>query len=79
VLELFRTLIEYRSAEVQRRLEKVGREASMLHVDILLLIYHFARFSAGNVIETGPYFGGSTIAAAFGARESWHTEKNHHY
>ena len=70
VLELLRTLMEYRSAEVRQRLEKVGREASMLHVDVLLLIYHFARFSSGNVLEIGPYVGGSTIAAAFGARES---------
>ena len=69
VLELLRTLMEYRSAEVRQRLEKVGREASMLHMDVLLLIYHFARFGAGNVLEIGPYIGGSTIAAAFGARE----------
>jgi predicted O-methyltransferase YrrM len=70
VLELLRTLMEYRSAEVRQRLEKVGREASMLHVDVLLLIYHLARFSVGDVLEIGPYVGGSTIAAAFGARES---------
>ena len=70
VLELLRTLMEYRSSEVRQRLEKVGREASMLHVDVLLLIYHFARFSAGDVLEIGPYVGGSTIAAAFGARQS---------
>jgi predicted O-methyltransferase YrrM len=70
VLELLRTLMEYRSAEVRHRLEKVGREASMLHMDVLLLIYHFARFGAGNILEIGPYIGGSTIAAAFGARES---------
>lgn len=70
VLELLRTLMEYRSAEVRHRLEKVGREASMLHMDVLLLIYHFARFGTGNVLEIGPYIGGSTIAAAFGARES---------
>lgn len=70
VLELLRTLMEYRSAEVRHRLEKVGREASMLHMDVLLLIYHFARFGAGNVLEIGPYIGGSTIAAAFGVRDS---------
>src|SRR5258708_36888409 len=68
VLELLRTLMEYRSAEVRQRLEIVGREASMLHIDVLLFIYHFARFSAGNVLEIGPYVGGSSIAAAFGAR-----------
>jgi predicted O-methyltransferase YrrM len=75
VLELLRALMEYRSAEVRHRLEKVGREASMLHMDVLLLIYHFARFGAGNVLEIGPYIGGSTIAATFGARESGSEKK----
>src|SRR5438094_5561468 len=59
-----------RSPDVRHRLEKVGRAASMLHTDVLLLIYHFARFSSENILEIGPYVGGSTIAAAFGARES---------
>ena len=58
VLELLRKLMEYRSDEVRHRLEKVGRAASMLHVDVLLLIYHFARFSPGNIMEIGPYIGG---------------------
>jgi predicted O-methyltransferase YrrM len=70
VLGLLRTLMEYRSAEVRHRLEKVGRESSMLHMDVLLLIYHFARLNTGNVLEVGPYIGGSTIAAAFGVRDS---------
>src|SRR6266480_3623989 len=43
VLELLRKLMEYRSSDVRHRLEKVGRAASMLHMDVLLLIYHFAR------------------------------------
>src|SRR5437773_9723096 len=70
VLELLRKLMEYRSSGVRHRLEKVGRAASMLHTDVLLLIYHFAGISSGNILEIGPYVGGSTIAAAFGARES---------
>src|SRR5437870_11916757 len=70
VLDLLRTLMEYRSSDVRQRLEKVGRAASMLHMDVLLLIYHFARFGEGNILEIGPYIGGSTVAAAFGARES---------
>src|SRR5262249_7489979 len=76
MLKLLRTLMEYRSSEVRQRLEKVGREASMLHMDVLLLIYHFARFAAGNILEIGPYIGGSTIAAAFGARRMRYSEKN---
>jgi predicted O-methyltransferase YrrM len=70
MLELMYKLMEYRSHEIRHRLEKVGRAASMLHMDVLLLIYHFARFGMGNILEIGPYIGGSTIAAAFGARES---------
>ena len=70
ILELMYRLMEYRHQEIRHRLEKVGRAASMLHVDVLLLIYHFAKFGTGNILEIGPYIGGSTIAAALGARES---------
>ena len=70
MLELMYKLMEYRSHEIRHRLEKVGRAASMLHMDVLLLIYHFARFASGNILEIGPYIGGSTIAAAFGVRDS---------
>jgi predicted O-methyltransferase YrrM len=70
VLDLMYKLMEYRNQEIRHRLEKVGRAASMLHLDVLLLIYHFAKFGTGNILEIGPYIGGSTIAAAFGARES---------
>ena len=70
ILELMSRLMEYRHQEVRHLLEKVGRAASMLHLDVLLLIYHFARNAKGDVLEIGPYIGGSTIAAAFGVRES---------
>ncbi len=70
MLELMYKLMEYRSHEIRHRLEKVGRAASMLHMDVLLLIYHFARFGPGDILEIGPYIGGSTIAAAFGVRDS---------
>jgi predicted O-methyltransferase YrrM len=70
ILDLMSKLIDYRSHETRHRLEKVCRAASMLHVDVLILLYHFAKVCAGNILEIGPYIGGSTIAAAFGARES---------
>jgi predicted O-methyltransferase YrrM len=70
ILELMAKLIEYRSHDTRHRLEKVGRAASMLHIDVLLLIYHFAKVCEGNILEIGAYIGGSTIAAALGARES---------
>src|SRR5207237_10166908 len=63
-------LMEYRSQEIHHRLGKIGAVTSMLHVDVLLLIYHFAKIAMGNILEIGPYIGGSTIAAAFGARQS---------
>ena len=67
--------MEYRHQEIRHRLEKVGRAASMLHLDVLLLIYHFAKIGTGNILEIGPYIGGSTIAAAIGARESGRANK----
>jgi len=75
ILELMYRLMEYRHQEIRHRLEKVGRAASMLHVDVLLLIYHFAKFGTGNILEIGPYIGGSTIAAAIRARESGRANK----
>ena len=75
ILELMYRLMEYRHQEIRHRLEKVGRAASMLHLDVLLLIYHFAKFGTGNILEIGPYIGGSTIAAAIGARESGSAKK----
>jgi len=63
-------LMEYRNQEIRQRLEKVGSAASMLHLDVLLIIYHFAKITPGNVLEISPYVGGSTIAAAFEACES---------
>src|SRR5437660_9904750 len=70
VIELMYRLMEYRNQEIRHRLEKVGRAASMLHLDVLLLIYHFAKFGSGNILEIGPYIGGSTIAAAVGPGHS---------
>ncbi len=70
ILDLMAKLMDYRRQDVRHRMEKVWRKASMLHVDVLLLIYHFAKVCAGNILEIGPYIGGSTIAAALGARES---------
>jgi predicted O-methyltransferase YrrM len=75
VLDLMYKLMEYRHQEIRHRLEKVGRAASMLHTDVLLLIYHFAKIAPGNILEIGAYIGGSTIAAAIGARESGRTKK----
>src|SRR5438445_11964611 len=75
MLDLMYKLMEYRSQEIHHRLGKIGAATSMLHVDVLLLIYHFAKIAMGNILEIGPYIGGSTIAAAFGVREGGTPEK----
>ncbi|SRR6266487_4606694 len=66
VIDLMYRLMEYRNQEIRHRLEKVGRATSMLHRDVLLLIYHFAKVAQGDVLEIGPYIGGSTIPPHLG-------------
>jgi predicted O-methyltransferase YrrM len=48
---------------------------SMLGIDVLVLIYHFARVAEGNILEIGSFVGGSTIAAGLGARDSGRRKK----
>src|SRR5437764_12365253 len=71
VLELLRKLMEYRSDEVRHRFEKVGRAASMLHMDVLLLTYHLARFRAGNILVFVPYVRESAIDALSDITDTW--------
>ena len=67
---LMQTLMGYRSSSVYQRAKKTGEKYSMLHPDVLTLIYHFGKISTGDVLEIGPYLGGSTIAAAYGVQDS---------
>jgi len=46
-----------------------------LHLDVLILIYHFAKICSGNILEIGAFLGGATIAAAFGVRDSGDNKK----
>ncbi len=47
----------------------------MLHLDVLILIYHFAKICPGHILEIGAFVGGATIAAAFGVRDSGQNKK----
>jgi predicted O-methyltransferase YrrM len=67
---LMQTLAEYRGHPINSELQKMPRKHSMLHLDVLTLIYHFANIGSGHILEIGPYLGGSTIAAAYGVRDS---------
>ena len=75
MLELMRALVIYRAGEVRPQLTKVVEAASMLHLDSLLVTYHFAKFATGHVLEIGAFLGGSTIAAALGIRASGEAKK----
>jgi len=67
--ELMHTLVQCRQAPIQEQLGKI-RKLSMLHLDVLFLIYHFAKTCSGHVLEIGAFLGGATTAAALGVRES---------
>ena len=69
-LALMETLVRCRQEPISVRLREIRHKLSMLHEDVLLLIYHFSKSTPGNILEIGPYLGGSTIAAGFGARDS---------
>jgi phosphinothricin acetyltransferase len=69
-LSLMRTLMQYRQEPIHSALLKVRDKHSMLHLDVLILIYHFAKICSGQILEIGAFVGGATIAAAFGVRDS---------
>jgi predicted O-methyltransferase YrrM len=73
-LELMRKLIEYRrQKDLHHQLMKAA-ECSMLGIDAIVMLYHCAKVSVGNILEVGSYVGGATIAMAMGVRDSG-TEK----
>jgi predicted O-methyltransferase YrrM len=73
--ELMQKLIEYRhNKPLQHRLSKAG-PYSMLSIDVLALVHYFAKAGEGDILEIGSFIGGSTIAAAMGARDSGKTKK----
>jgi len=74
-LELMRKLIEYRYQKALHHQLMKAADHSMLGVDVLILIYHFAKVTEGSVIEIGSFVGGSTIAAGLGARDSGKRKK----
>src|SRR5215469_7238915 len=64
------TLMAYRHEPIHPELIKIRDRYSMLHLDVLILIYHFAKLCSGAILEIGAFVGGATIAAAFGVRDS---------
>jgi predicted O-methyltransferase YrrM len=69
-LELMEELIGYRYQKALHHQLMKAADHSMLGADVLVLIYHFAKIAQGDILEIGSFVGGSTIAAAMGARDS---------
>ena len=56
-LDLMHTLMAYRHEPINSKLMKIRHKYSMLHVDVLILIYHFAKLCSGAVLEIGAFVG----------------------
>ena len=74
-LDLMHRLMAYRHEPIHSELMKIRDKYSMLHLDVLMLIYHFAKLCSGAVLEIGAFVGGATIAAALGVRDSGQEKK----
>ena len=74
-LDLMHRLMAYRHEPIHSELMKIRDKYSMLHLDVLILIYHFAKLCSGAILEIGAFVGGATIAAAFGVRDSGQEKK----
>jgi phosphinothricin acetyltransferase len=74
-LSLMYLLMQYRHEAIHSKLLKIRDKYSMLHLDVLILIYHFAKICSGHILEIGACVGGATIAAAFGVRDSGQKKK----
>ena len=69
-LGLMEKLIEYRYQKPLHHQLMKAADHSMLGIDVLVLIYHFAKVAEGDILEIGSFVGASTIAAGLGARDS---------
>jgi predicted O-methyltransferase YrrM len=74
-LDLMHRLMAYRHEPIHSELMRIRDKYSMLHVDVLILIYHFAKLCSGAILEIGAFVGGATIAAALGVRDSGQEKK----
>jgi hypothetical protein len=70
-----RTLIECRQQKALHHQLMKAAECSMLSIDAIVMLYHCAKVSAGNILEVGSYVGGATIALAMGVRDSGEEKK----
>jgi len=67
---LMRKLVEYRQQKALHHQLMKAADYSMLGIDAIVMLYHCAKVSAGDILEVGAYTGGATIAMAMGVRDS---------
>jgi predicted O-methyltransferase YrrM len=65
-----RKLVEYRQQKALHHQLMKAADYSMLGIDAIVMLYHCAKVSAGDILEVGAYTGGATIAMAMGVRDS---------
>lgn len=56
----------YRASDIYPFCNELNGRISLLHADVLAILYHFARYVEGPILEFGPFLGGSTVALAKG-------------
>ena len=61
---------QYRSSALYPWFVELNQRVSMLHADVLALLYHFGRYAGAPVLELGAFTGGSAIALARGLAEA---------
>jgi predicted O-methyltransferase YrrM len=59
----------YRSLSRYGEFCNLNKSISMLHPDVLAILYHLSRYT-GEVLELGPYVGGSTIAMGWSLKDA---------
>src|SRR4029077_128450 len=74
-LDLMHRGVAARQEPIHSELMKIRDKYSMLHVDVLILVYHFAKLCSGAILEIGAFVGGATISAALGVRDSGQQKK----
>jgi predicted O-methyltransferase YrrM len=70
-----RKLVEYRQQKALHHQLMKAADCSMLGIDAIVMLYHCAKVSGGDILEIGAYTGGATIAMAMGVRDSGTAKK----
>jgi predicted O-methyltransferase YrrM len=62
-------ILKYRTTSFMKEINEI-KKISMLHPNVLILLYYFAKKVKGSILEIGPYIGGSSIAICKGVKQN---------